>query len=161
MRARVLTLRFSPALGAFDDAALQELVGMHDLLELREHVVTVEGQPHIVCVATWHSEAPALAAASAAPSRNGRPVPEILQGLDDAQRALFETIRQWRASTAHAEGVPPYVLLTNRQLVEIVKQRPDTCAGLRRIDGLGAKKLDRYGQALLALLHPAAAEAAP
>ena len=69
---------------------------------------------------------------------------DVLQGLDDAQRTQFETIRTWRTKTAHDEGVPPYVVLTNRQLVEIIKRRPDTRAGLAQVDGLGTKKLDRY-----------------
>lgn len=78
----------------------------------------------------------------------------MLESLDEAQRAHFERIRAWRAKTAQAEGVPPYVILTNRQLVEVVKQRPDSRTALGRVDGLGNKKLDRYATALLALLRP-------
>ena len=172
MQARVLTLRYSTALGGFDDSELERLTAEHDLLELREHVVSVAGEPCVVLLATWaRTEAativpPAERGADQvpeprAPSRNGarKPVVDVLQGLDDAQRAQFERIRAWRASTAHDEGVPPYVILTNRQLAEVVKQRPDSRTALGRIDGLGAKKLDRYAKALLEQLRCAPTDA--
>ncbi len=167
MQARVLTLRYSATLSGFDDSELQRLAAAHDLLELREHVVSVGGEPCVVLLATWaRSEAGTASpppergiekvVAPPAPSRNGarNPVADVLQGLDEAQRAQFERIRAWRAKTAHDEGVPPYVILTNRQLVEVVKQRPDSRTALGRIDGLGDKKLDRYAKALLAQLRP-------
>jgi hypothetical protein len=53
MQARVLTLRYSTASGGFDDCELQRLATAHDLLDLREHVVSVAGEPCLVVVATW------------------------------------------------------------------------------------------------------------
>jgi superfamily II DNA helicase RecQ len=171
VRARILTVRFSPTLGVFDDSALQEFVRDKELLDLREHVVAVCGIPCIACVVTWQEAArpaaeacadalpaAAPAAAAAPPSANGpaRPMPELLQGLTDPQRALFDALRKWRYHTAQQEGAPPYVVLTNRQLVEIVRQRPASRTALGRIDGIGDKKLERYAAALLHLLHPAA-----
>ncbi|MEQ1633671.1 MAG: HRDC domain-containing protein, partial [Planctomycetota bacterium] len=38
--------------------------------------------------------------------------------------------------------------LTNRQLVELVRQRPQSKAGIGRIDGLGEKKVARHGDAI-------------
>lgn len=45
-------------------------------------------------------------------------------------------------------------MLTNRQLVEVVRQRPCDKAGLGRIGGLGDKKVARHGEELLAMLWP-------
>tara|TARA_R110002072_G_scaffold302737_2_gene488221 strand:- start:48538 stop:49086 length:549 start_codon:yes stop_codon:yes gene_type:complete len=169
MHARVLTLRYSAETGSFDDCELQQLATKHDLLDLREHVVSIAGEPFVILVVRWQPRATtthiATADTTAQPPTSTRrtdarkPTADVLQGLNDAQRKQFESIRAWRSTTAHDEGVPPYVILTNRQLVEVVKHRPDSRTALSKIDGLGDKKLGRYGHALLTLLHPGPADA--
>lgn len=170
MQVRVLTLRYSTALGGFDDSELEHLATEHDLLEVRDHVVVVAGVPCVVLVVAWQRRSPqteprpseADSPSTDRATSNGprKPVADVLQGLDASQRERFEAIRAWRVTTAHKEGVPPYVILTNRQLVEVAKQRPGTRAALGKLDGLGKKKLERYGGAILDLLHPATADQA-
>ena len=63
--------------------------------------------------------------------------------------ALFARLRQWRADTARAQGVPAYVIFHDRTLKELASARPHSQEALARIPGLGVAKLDRYGQALL------------
>jgi ribonuclease D len=65
---------------------------------------------------------------------------------------LFNSLREWRTSTARAEGVPPYVLFTNRELLEIVRLRPDSRTALGHVPGVGPGKIERYGHAILGLL---------
>lgn len=151
MRAKLVTLRFSPTLGRFDDAELIALQRRVLFEEVREHLVMVGGETMLLCLVSWREQVvanqPELAAGSppatesiaAAPSSNGpsRPVPDLRNELDSEQRALFDQVRRWRSQKAHDEGAPPYVILTNRQLVELVRQRPETKAGLLRIDDLG------------------------
>ena len=196
MRAKVLTLRYSPQMGRFDDAPLLALQQKVVLEHVREHLVQIGGEPMLVCVAEWREqpqgfgsaaarveaaagsprsapEQPAIVPADAAPpavecpsptprhaTSNGaaRPVGELRAELTEEQRGLFDRVRSWRSRTAHAEGAPPYVILTNRQLVELVRQRPDSKAGIARIDGLGDKKVARYGESILTLLWAAADE---
>jgi superfamily II DNA helicase RecQ len=175
MRARLLTLRFSPTLGRFDDAELIALQRRVSFEEVREHLVVVGGETMLLCLVSWReqvaanqpeptasspaaTEPPAAAPSSSGPSR---PVPDLRAELDAEQRARFDQIRRWRSQKAHDEGAPPYVILTNRQLVELVRQRPETKAGLLRIDGLGDKKVARYGGELLSLLRIDAGTAEP
>ncbi|MCA9712602.1 MAG: HRDC domain-containing protein, partial [Myxococcales bacterium] len=81
--------------------------------------------------------------------------------LTTEQRRLFESIRRWRNETAHEAGLPPYVVLTNRDIQALIDTRPDTIADLRRIPGIGKTKVDRYGEALLHILHPERSAAIP
>jgi hypothetical protein len=53
MRAKVLTLRFSPQLGRFDDAPLVALQQTVVLERVREHLVQVGDEPMLVCIAAW------------------------------------------------------------------------------------------------------------
>jgi ATP-dependent DNA helicase RecQ len=66
--------------------------------------------------------------------------------------ALFDALRDWRRREASRQGVPPYVIFHDRTLADIARRRPAGPAALHQIDGLGTVKIDRYGEAVLALV---------
>lgn len=49
---RVVTLQFSPALGAFDARPLDALVADKEVLGVREHFFAVDGMPFLACLMT-------------------------------------------------------------------------------------------------------------
>ena len=69
--------------------------------------------------------------------------------------ARFESLRAWRAETARAQNVPAYVIFHDRTLREIALARPGDLDALATIGGVGAGKLERYGEALLRQLAQA------
>jgi len=153
MRVKLLTLSYAPSLQGFDDRPLAEFVRDKEVLAVREHFFTVHDLPHLACLVTYQ---PARAAASEPkePGRKDRPDP--LADLAAEDRALFETLREWRAARARKDGVPPYVLFTNRELAAIVKAKPKTPNALQSVEGVGAGKVEKYGKRLLELLNGAA-----
>ena len=166
MRMKLFTLRYSPTLGGFDDEALQSFVRDKEVTGFREHFFIVDETPHLCCVLTFNDcivgkhPVPEPVPAVPQPARNGRPDPA--GGLDPVQRALYQRMREWRTSTAQEEGVPPYVVLTNRELVEIVRKRPGSLTALASIEGIGKQKIKRFGRQILVSLHGAMpAEAKP
>jgi ATP-dependent DNA helicase RecQ len=72
--------------------------------------------------------------------------------LDAAGAALFDRLRAWRAQVAKAHGVPAYVVFHDSTLRAIAQARPARIEALRAIPGLGERKLDNYGAALLDLV---------
>jgi ATP-dependent DNA helicase RecQ len=69
-----------------------------------------------------------------------------------ADRALFEALRAWRKTQAAAQGVPPYVIMHDRTLLEIAASRPKSEAELAACNGVGQGKLERYGAAVLGVV---------
>lgn len=67
----------------------------------------------------------------------------------EADPALFEALRSWRARTANASNLPAFVILHDRTLTAIAARRPRTPAQLATIPGIGPAKLDRFGDDLL------------
>jgi DNA helicase-2/ATP-dependent DNA helicase PcrA len=65
---------------------------------------------------------------------------------------LFERLRQWRAETAKADSVPAYVVFTDLTLQAIAEVQPDSPEALLSINGIGASKREKYGDAVLALV---------
>jgi ATP-dependent DNA helicase RecQ len=69
-----------------------------------------------------------------------------------ADTALLERLKAWRLNEARTQSVPAFVILHDKTLAEIARQRPRSLAGLGGVSGIGAKKLERYGPALVELI---------
>ena len=65
---------------------------------------------------------------------------------------LFERLRAWRLARSSADSVPAFVVFTDATLEAIAEHRPADRAALSQIRGVGARKLDLYGAAVLAVL---------
>jgi ATP-dependent DNA helicase RecQ len=65
---------------------------------------------------------------------------------------LLARLKEWRMAEARAQAVPPYVVFHDSTLAAIAETRPRTLGALSGISGIGAKKLERYGAALLEVL---------
>ena len=65
---------------------------------------------------------------------------------------LVDSLRTWRAEKARDQGVPAYVILHDKTLVELAAQRPQSANALLTIPGIGLAKAERYGKALLNLI---------
>ncbi|BDG04522.1 hypothetical protein AMOR_35180 [Anaeromyxobacter oryzae] len=84
-------------------------------------------------------------------AREGREGPETAE----ADVALFEALREWRAGEARSRGVPAFVVFSDATLAELARARPVTEDALLEVKGVGPKKLGEYGDALLAILREA------
>jgi ATP-dependent DNA helicase RecQ len=69
--------------------------------------------------------------------------------LDADSQALFERLRIWRSATAKEHGVPAYVIFHDATLSEIARLSPQSADELRAVSGIGARKLESYGLALI------------
>jgi ATP-dependent DNA helicase RecQ len=77
------------------------------------------------------------------------------ENLTDADKALFEVLRDERRVLADAEGVPAYVVLPDRTLWELVAARPSSTDELLAVNGIGPVKAEKYGARFLELLADA------
>ena len=66
---------------------------------------------------------------------------------------LFGALRAWRATTAKAQAVPPYVIFHDSVLREIATAGPADMDELGDIKGVGGSKLSRYGAAVLEIVR--------
>ncbi len=72
--------------------------------------------------------------------------------FDPEADPLFERLRALRKRLADERGVPAYIVFSDRTLREMCERRPATPVELARINGVGPKKLERYGAAFLEAL---------
>jgi ATP-dependent DNA helicase RecQ len=67
--------------------------------------------------------------------------------------ALFEALRQHRLEISRAQGVPPYVVASDRTLREIAATRPASVAELEGVYGIGSSKAQRFGRGLIEVVR--------
>ncbi|MFO1414893.1 MAG: DNA helicase RecQ [Burkholderiales bacterium] len=77
--------------------------------------------------------------------------------LSGADLSLLDALKAWRLGEARAQGVPAFVILHDSTLAELAQRRPGTLAELAEVSGFGARKLERYGAAVLAVVRDRAA----
>ncbi|MWJ41299.1 DNA helicase RecQ [Clavibacter michiganensis subsp. michiganensis] len=77
--------------------------------------------------------------------------------LPEEAPGLFEALRAWRSEQAKEQGVPAYVVFADVTLREVATVRPQDLGQLAGITGVGQKKLDTYGEGLLAVVAGSAA----
>jgi ATP-dependent DNA helicase RecQ len=73
--------------------------------------------------------------------------------LDEASLRRFEALRSYRLSTAQAEGVPPYVIASDRSLRELAILCPTREQDLTLAHGIGQAKAEKYGEGFLKALR--------
>ncbi len=70
--------------------------------------------------------------------------------LSDAkERELFEKLRLARLKQSRIQGVPPYVIFSDRTIIDICKRLPLTREELLAVDGIGNAKADKYGRLII------------
>jgi ATP-dependent DNA helicase RecQ len=75
--------------------------------------------------------------------------------LSEAGDARLAALRQWRSAVAREHNLPAYVVFHDATLLQMAQRAPTTLEALAGISGVGAKKLDAYGEALLRVLREA------
>ena len=88
-------------------------------------------------------------------SRRGALAPASGSAGKAADPALHAALRAWRSEVARQRGVPAYVVLHDSTIDGIAAVRPATLGELRGIAGIGDKKLEHYGDELIALVKAA------
>ena len=76
------------------------------------------------------------------------------------ERDMWEALRSLRRKLAEEHSVPPYVIFPDATLLEMLRSQPSSLSEMAEVSGVGARKLERYGQAFLEVLNGAAADAA-
>ena len=73
--------------------------------------------------------------------------------MDAGTLANWEALRRWRTDAAREHGVPAYVIFHDATLAELARTAPDSLSAMEGIPGIGASKLERYGQAIVDTLN--------
>lgn len=85
------------------------------------------------------------------PPDKPKSVGKVSSGREDGEydAALFEDLRQKRKQIADKRGVPPYVIFSDKSLIDMCRRRPRSMKEFADIFGVGERKLNQYGKIFL------------
>jgi ATP-dependent DNA helicase RecQ len=85
-------------------------------------------------------------------SRSGRAA-KSSEPLPDFDQGLFDLLRRKRKVLAEAASVPPYVIFSDRSLMEMAARLPRTPEAFLRVHGVGQVKAEKYGELFLSFIE--------
>ncbi|MGC4062414.1 MAG: DNA helicase RecQ [Aquabacterium sp.] len=88
------------------------------------------------------------------PKAGGKPQASAPADLTGDALARFTELKTWRAGVARAHNLPAYVVFHDATLADMARIAPQNLGELGSISGVGAKKLQAYGEQILAVLNP-------
>lgn len=100
-----------------------------------------------------------LALSLARPAREATGRRAARPTLEGPEAALFSTLRALRLRLAREQDVPPYVIFSDASLHVMAQQQPCTLDDFARIPGVGARKLEAWGQLFTAAIREALVDA--
>ncbi len=141
MAIRILTLTFDPVTETFDDGLLTDFLRGKQVLRMDRQFFQQNGQSYWTVFVEY------------SPLLDDQPLSgKDAEQLNDNERKLMEELRAWRKETAEQLGLPAYVVATNRQLMDLVKQAPSSRQALGNVRGFGKKKLQQHSEAILRII---------
>ncbi len=87
--------------------------------------------------------------------------PKVRQMVSEEDAPLLSALKAKRRFFAEQLGGPAYIVFNDKTLIEMAEKRPVTIDQMAGISGVGAKKLESYGSAFLAVIAGAVEEVHP
>lgn len=151
MLVKIISLTFDSARGNFDDSPLREFLKDKEIISITDHFFLKNETPYLSIVIKYY---PYRQETNPSLAPKGKRDESWREELAEADMGVFNRLREWRAKRSRDDGVPPYILFTNKQLVEIVKTKPASLSDIEKVEGIGASKLEKYGKDILELIAP-------
>ena len=70
----------------------------------------------------------------------------------NAQRELWEMLKNWRLAKARSTKTAPFLIMHDKQLVEIIQKMPDNLTAMQNVRGIGEKKAQSFGNEILGVI---------
>ena len=151
MQVKIFTIPFNSQMGIFGDEEFNDFSKDKELLSVSDYLFHRDEIPYLTLVVKYKQ----ASSASSNPVFTGKALDknknkeEWRKLLNDDTMPLFNTLRQWRSEKSKKDGVPPYVILNNKQLAEICQKRPQSKYDLMKVEGVGMAKAEKYGDDIL------------
>lgn len=78
--------------------------------------------------------------------------PVIKMLVSDEDAPLLSALKSKRRELSEKEGVPAYIIFNDKTLIDMAQKRPSNLDQMARINGVGVKKLEKFGDLFLEVI---------
>lgn len=125
---KIITIPFDPASEGFDEELLNRFVLKNKVSHYYPEFFVDSSKPYWTVFLEYD---PVL---EKAPS-------DLMSGLTQQQKLLFDHLRAWRKERADKDGVPVYIVATNQEFIDIVRLVPKSLEALKVVKGFAKGKI--------------------
>ncbi|HRX10783.1 MAG TPA: AAA family ATPase [Draconibacterium sp.] len=90
---------------------------------------------------------------STQPTAKKQKVKEVLDPDNLPHPQLYSLLRSWRYEKASEQGIPVYMVFSQKALIEMVNYLPTDSHSLNLINGMGAKKIEQFGADIVQMIQ--------
>ncbi len=141
MNIHIFSFPFEPEISGFDTQVLETFCLDKEVFDIQAHFFLREGQPYWTIYVRYRVSG----------VRNNQPLTDR-QNWNERDRLLMDRLRAWRKQKAGEEGIPAYIVFTNRQMEAFVRQKVIHKSAFGPIKGFGAQKIARYGADIIRIV---------
>lgn len=154
MLVKIFSLVFNSAARGFDDTELRDFLKDKEVISIHDHLFVRNEVPYLTLIVKYF---PLRQEIDPKMVPQGKRDESWKEQISEADMGIFNLLRDWRSTQCKQEGVPPYVLFTNKQLAQMIKIKPVSLSDLSNVEGVGKAKVEKYGSSILAIFTGAVA----
>ncbi|MCP4623816.1 MAG: hypothetical protein GY850_09830 [bacterium] len=128
---------------------MQDFISDKEIIDFTEHFFIHEKTPYLTVLISYR-----LSSGDEKKKVDRRQDPR--KDLEESEKQAYDELKTWRSARARQEGVPPYMIANNKQLVKMIKLRATTKSALAKVGGIGEAKIAKYGDEVIQIIgsHP-------
>jgi superfamily II DNA helicase RecQ len=149
---KIINLPYLASISGFDDRVVKDFVKDKQIDQINHYFYQQEARPHLCFIIQYQpamDKTPAPVPETQSTKKNNQ---DWKQQLPKKDWFMYENMRDWRVEQSKAAGIPAYHICTNQTLADIIKSHPTSLGELANVQGMGVKKIEKFGQPLLEAL---------
>ena len=148
MEVKIFTLPINPT--TEQEEEINKFIRSHKVVDVRKEVVTSGGNAFWTFCVTY------VSGAASSPTIQQKPKIDYREVLSEDEFAAYVRLRDIRKEISDEKGLPPFAVFTNEELSNIAKMvisENVTVSSLTKVQGIGQKKAEKYGPALIDMFY--------
>lgn len=151
MRIKTFEIRIDPAFREYDEREVNEFLRTVRVTRLNSGCLRARNSWTLIAVYDEQSVAP-----DAERAVQIGELPPRGSDLTPHECERYEALRMWRGDRAAALGRKPFVIASDRDLINVARSEISTPEDLLAITGFGPRRAERYGEEIVAVLDSVA-----
>ncbi|KPA19074.1 HRDC domain-containing protein [Candidatus Magnetomorum sp. HK-1] len=140
MQVKIITLPFDPTGNVFEDDTINKFTMNKQIISMKSQFFYHNDLPYWSVYIVYNVDVDLTMKE------------DLKSSLDQPGLLFYKRLQEWRKIKADENKIPVFIIATNKQLTDIIIEKPRTLEALRMIDGFAKKKVTKYGNDIISMV---------